>query len=413
MKQKHRWGSLSCQDLEIMDSRFVALVWMTISIWLVGCSSKSGEISDTVENPSKPGYITRDWPITRGNPQLSGSIEDVVIQAPRISWTFDAGFPISVDAAVYQGVAYIGNDMGQLFALNLKDGAEIWRFESGDVIESEPTVFRNSIFFGSNNGKFFSLDRETGQENWSIELDDKITAGANIVRDPSGEETRLLVAGNDGMLRCLSMEDGSEIWSYQTDNFINGTPALIDDEHIIFGGCDANLHVLNASNGEAVERYETEAYIPSSVAVYQGIGYGGNYANQVFAFDYQDYGELWTYIDRSFPFFSSPAVNEKFVFIGSRDKRLHAIDRETGEGVWAYTTQGRVDSSPLAFSDAVVFGSTDGWLYAVNQTDGQELWKIELGGSLIASPIFASGKLLIGSQGGTLFALESGPRNNT
>jgi len=126
------------------------------------------------------------------------------------------------------------------------------------------------------------------------------------------------------------------------------------------------------------------------------------------AFDPGDRGQIWTYSDRQFPFFSSPAVNETHVFIGSRDKRLHAIDRETGVAAWTYQTSGRVDSSPLAFSDAVVVGSTDGWLYAVSQADGTELWKMELGASLIASPVFANGRLIIGSQGGTLFSLESG-----
>jgi outer membrane protein assembly factor BamB len=183
---------------------------------------------------------------------------------------------------------------------------------------------------------------------------------------------------------------------------------MLDEKRIIFGGCDAFLHIVNLENGESIEQYETNAYIPCSVAVYDGIGYSGNYANEVLAFDPGDRGQLWTYSDRQFPFFSSPAVNETHVFIGSRDKRLHAIDREMGVAAWTYQTSGRVDSSPLAFSDAVVVGSTDGWLYAVSQIDGTELWKIELGASLIASPVFANGKLIIGSQGGTLFSLESG-----
>lgn len=386
---------------------------LAATLILSGCGKTGSESVDTTETASEPTFITQNWPIARGSSRLNGSIADAVIQSPRIAWTFDAGSPISVDAAVYDGVVYIGSDSGQLFALDLEKGTRIWEFDSGDVIESEPAVSEDSIFFGSNNGKFFSLDRLSGEEKWSVEFDDKVTAGANLASSPDGSQNWLLIAGNDGVLRCLNAQDGSEVWSYLTDNYINGTPAMLDDEHVIFGGCDANLHILNLSNGEAVERWETEAYIPSTVAVYEGIGYGGNYANQVFAFDYQDYGELWIYMDRSFPFFSSPAVNEKFVFIGSRDKRLHAIDRETGEGIWTYSTLGRVDSSPLAFSDAVVFGSDDGWLYALGQTDGQELWKTELGAALVASPVFAAGKLLIGSQEGTLFALETGDTPNT
>ena len=77
---------------------------------------------------------------------------------------------------------------------------------------------------------------------------------------------------------------------------------MLDNQRIIFGGCDAFLHIVNVENGEAIEQYETTAYIPSSVAVYDGIGYSGNYANEVLAFDPGDRGELWVYSDRQFPF---------------------------------------------------------------------------------------------------------------
>jgi len=389
----------------LMPQVFAALA---LSVCLGACSPSGSDSADTHSESANKAFITNDWPLARGNPQLNGSLLDPVIQRPEIAWTFDAGSAISVDAAVYAGTVYIGSDEGTLFALSLDDGSLIWKFDSGDVIESEPAVSKDKIFFGSNNGKFFALDRNTGEEVWSIDLIDKITAGANFARSPDGTEEWLLVAGNDGALRCLRTTDGSEVWIYQTDNYINGSPAMLDDQRVIFGGCDALLHVLNVADGTAEERYETTAYIPSSVAVYQKIGYCGNYANEVIAFDYFEDGHLWTYADKSFPFFSSPAVNDKFVFIGSRDKRLHAIDRETGVGAWTFTSRGRVDSSPLAFSDAVVFGSSDGWLYALEQSAGQELWKIELGSAIIASPIFASGKLIIGTQGSILYALESG-----
>lgn len=354
------------------------------------------------------GRGTKSWELPRGSRFMSGSIPDKVITSPRIAWSFDAGSPISGDAGIFGNAVYVGTDDGVFFAVDFQTGKEMWRFETGDIVESEPTITTEMVFFGANDGQFYALDRTTGEERWRRQFDDKISAGANLAQSPLDKELWLLVAGNDGLLRCLKAADGSDIWSYQTDNLINGSPAMLDDKRIIFGGCDAFLHIVNLEDGKSIEQYETSAYIPSSVAVYNGIGYSGNYANEVLAFDPGDLGQLWVYSDRQFPFFSSPAVNESFVFIGSRDKRLHAIDRQTGVAAWTFQTSGRVDSSPLAFGDAVVFGSTDGWLYAVDQTQGQELWKIELGASLIASPVFAKGRLIIGSQGGTLFSLESG-----
>jgi outer membrane protein assembly factor BamB len=380
---------------------------LTLLLVLASCKSQDSGEENTSQTKADP-FQTMSWALPRGSSLMSGSIPDKVITSPRIAWSFDAAAPISGDAGVYGDRVYFGNDDGLFFALDLETGEESWRFETGDVIESEPAISSGLVFFGANDGQFYALDRLTGEERWRRQFDDKVPGGANLANSPIDGEPWVLVAGNDGMLRCLKAIDGSDVWSYQTDNLINGSPAMLDDSRIIFGGCDAFLHIVNLENGESIEQYETNAYIPCSVAVYDGIGYSGNYANEVLAFDPGDRGQIWTYSDRQFPFFSSPAVNETHVFIGSRDKRLHAIDRETGVAAWTYQTSGRVDSSPLAFSDAVVVGSTDGWLYAVSQADGTELWKMELGASLIASPVFANGRLIIGSQGGTLFSLESG-----
>lgn len=388
---------------------FFSMHWILLPLFvLLGACQPSATEEAVGSKSDKPIYQTMSWPVSRGSQFLSGSIPDAAIVSPTIAWTFETGSAISGDAGIYGSTVYVGSDEGLFFAVDLDTGVERWRFEGEDVIESEPALTEDAVFMGANDGQFYALSRETGTLLWKLQFNDKITAGANLVASPINGESWLLIAGNDGILRCLRTGDGSEVWSYQTDNLINGSPAMLDNVRIIFGGCDSLLHIVSLADGESIEQYETEAYIPSSVAVYGGVGYSGNYANQVLAFDPGDLGELWTYSDKSFPFFSSPAVNETLVFIGSRDKHLHAIDRETGEAAWTYRTSGRVDSSPLAFSDGVVFGSTDGWLYALNQSNGEELWKLELGGSLIASPVFANGKLVIGSQGGTLFALESG-----
>jgi eukaryotic-like serine/threonine-protein kinase len=125
------------------------------------------------------------------------------------------------------------------------------------------------------------------------------------------------------------------------------------------------------------------------------------------AFDVVGGKIAWTYEDRALPFFSSPAVNDRLVLIGSRDKHLHAIDRKTGEGVWKFGTGGRVEGSPVVFSDGVVFGSTDGRLYAASLEAGAELWRLELGESVVASPAFGGNQIVVGGEKGTVFAIRA------
>ncbi len=93
-------------------------------------------------------------------------------------------------------------------------------------------------------------------------------------------------------------------------------------------------------------------------------------------------------------------MNEKYVIAGSQDKKLHCINRKTGDKVWSFTTKGHVDSSPVIVGDRVYVGSNDGNLYGINLADGAEVFKFrdEDGRPFSASPAVGEGCLVIGSE---------------
>ncbi len=207
----------------------------------------------------------------------------------------------------------------------------------------------------------------------------------------------------------LNGADGKVVWTYKTDDYINGAPAVVDGRFVVFGGCDAQLHVINVKDGTLVHRIPTEAYIPASIGTFGTMAFCGNYANQTVAFDVEGGKVAWVYQDRALPFFSSPAVNERLVLIGSRDKHLHAIDRKSGQNVWKFRTGGRIEGSPIVFDDGVVFGSSDGRIYAADLAAGNEVWQLDLGEPLVASAAFGEQQLIISGDKGTVFSIRAGP----
>ena len=82
---------------------------------------------------------------------------------------------------------------------------------------------------------------------------------------------------------------------------------------------------------------------------------------------------LWRYENpnRQFPFYSSAALADGRVIVGSRDKLVHAIDAATGKPAWTFTTRARVDSSPAVAGGRVYVGSSDGRLYVLDAAPGQ------------------------------------------
>ena len=95
----------------------------------------------------------------------------------------------------------------------------------------------------------------------------------------------------------------------------------------VFGGCDSVLYAVNLENGKLIRSVEVEAPIAASVSVGDGVEYVGNMDRAVMAFDLETGEVVWNYRNKSFPYFSSPALTEKQVLIGGRDKGLHCIKR--------------------------------------------------------------------------------------
>ena len=123
---------------------------------------------------------------------------------------------------------------------------------------------------------------------------------------------------------------------------------------------------------------------------------------------------IWRYNhpEKHFPFYSSPAVTDKIVVIGGRDKLIHALDPKTGETLWTFSTRARVDASPVISGDLVYAVSGNGDLFALALEDGSERWRFEIAAPVTASPAIGEGYLVLGNDDGVVLAFgkkNSGP----
>lgn len=375
-------------------------------IGIAGCGKQEDQTQVETFVRKEPPLPQTDWSMTRGGPQLSGHIDAPLPKDLEIVWTFNAGVMVSAEAAITERQVFVGSEDGVLFCLNLETGDELWRFATEDSITAAPAISGDRVYLPSNDGQLYALNKLTGEEAWQFGADDKISAAPVLVDNPEGEGQWVLVNGYDGITRCLKAGDGSMVWSYETEDFINGAPAVVDGKWVVFGGCDAQLHVVKLTDGSLVHKIPNDSQIVNSIATFRHMAFSGNYANQVVAFDVERGMIAWVYTDKNLPFFSSPGMSEKLLFIGSRDKHLHAIDQETGEAAWKFPTGARVESSPIVFHNGVIAGSSDGRLYALTLDTGSELWRIDLGEGLVASPAYGCGTLVISGEDGTVFALR-------
>ena len=351
--------------------------------------------------------LGNQWPHHRGDPALQGLSNAALGNQISLQWVFKTGEFLKSSVVVSNGLAFVGSDLGVLHAINLQSGKEKWNFKTDMAIEAPPLVHNGMVYIGSTDGFLYALQADSGKLVWKYETDGEIMGAANYAVRPKTKDEVIVVGSYDNFVHCMDAKTGKKIWKFETQNYVNGVPTIFDQSYVVFGGCDSMLYVIGIEDGKAVRSVEVEAPIAASVAVADGVGYVGNMDRAVMAFDLETTDMVWSYQPKSFPYFSSPAVTDKSVLIGGRDKGLHCINRVSGKPTWRFSARGRIDSSPVVSGDKVVFGSMDGKLYLVSLDSGSEVVSYEIGEPISSTPAVVAGKVSVGCEDGKVYAFQT------
>ena len=82
--------------------------------------------------------------------------------------------------AISDGVAYIGSEDHNLYAINIKTGKQLcWKFTTGGAVSSSPAVHNRRVCVGSFDGNdYYMLDAKTGSLVWKFKTYGEKKVGA-------------------------------------------------------------------------------------------------------------------------------------------------------------------------------------------------------------------------------------------
>jgi len=341
-----------------------------------------------------------DWPTFRGDPLQTGSAADKLPAQLEVLWKFETKDAIEATAAIVNGVVYVGSFDEHFYALDLATGKEKWKFKAGPI-KAAAGYRAGYIYVGNIDGDFFCLDAATGKEVWKFKTEGEISSGANFAGD------NVLFGSGDEHLYCVSKE-GKQVWKYQVPGGpVNGSPVVVGDRTFA-AGCDSNLHIIDLAKGKQLAKLDLGSQIGASAAVAGDFLYVGTMSsNEVLAVDWKKAEIAWKFqaARNANAFFASPALTDNLVIVGSRDKRIWALERKTGKEVWSFPTERLVNSSAVVAGQRVFVGSMDGNLYALDLAKGTQLQKFPLAGPVSASPAVGGGCVVVGTERGMVYCL--------
>ncbi|MHA4806524.1 glycosyl hydrolase family 18 protein [Flavitalea flava] len=310
-------------------------------------------------------------------------------------WAFKTGGKVFSSPVLQNGLAYIGSEDKNLYAIDIHTGKARWKFITGGAVHSTPAVAAGSVYFGSMDGYYYAVDAATGKLTWKFR-----TGGENLI----GEK------GYWGMKPAdMYMTD---LWDYFLSSPVVETNT--EDPAVYFGSSDGNLYAIHAKTGELKWKFSTGGVIHTSPALSESGGtiYIGSWDCFLYAIDTRT-GELkWKFkTGDQQPMAglqSSPTLDGDMVYFGARDASFYALQAGTGALVWKYGAENSWILGTAAIKDGTLYvGTSDSYLLlALDARSGKEKFRFKANGYVFSSPAIAGNTAYFGDFTGNLFALD-------
>jgi outer membrane protein assembly factor BamB len=282
---------------------------------------------------------------------------------------------------IVDGVLYIANSSGVLFAIRIKDGSEQWRFDAQGEIRSDVFLNEDILFFTCKDSSCYAIDRSSGKLLWKRN-------DIHIPVDVFPSEFQLYTS-IDGMIgyygnyyepfRLVEENTGKVVWEY---------PYSSEDLQPYADSYRDKLDTKQSPPSRpswVISSFEKPFVIQNTLvlAFYTYIDYQTN----VHVLDPFSKKVLWKKEGISFCY---PTLDDN-ILIGRYEYEADSstfifekLDPQTGSIIWSKTDKAVVENiyaqDMYHYEDAQMMGqhilisATNGNLFLINSMDGNLVW---------------------------------------
>ena len=307
-------------------------------------------------------------------------------------------------------------------------------------------VVDDTVIVGSRGGRIIALDTEDGTQRGdpiaiTIQMSSNLcggggTAGVAIYSSPvigewrelDGKQFRMVYIGSYSNKVYAFSFDGSSFttdlkFDYPPDDFLDGGivgELTIDEEdNIFFGSADGKVYALN-QNLVSIWEYDTGDKIWSSPAITDDALFIGSFGKKLYALDITDGNQQWVFETRG-AIIAAPLVYGNNVYFGTFGRRFYAVDITSGEEVWRFPSDDSDENkpknwfwaNPVASNGTIYAPNLDGKVYALDADAGTLVAEFDLGGPISSSPVLVDGLIIVATENGDIYSLDTEDNHQT
>ena len=361
------------------------------------------------------------------------------------TWKVVTGGPISASPTLVDGILYVGNNNGYLYAIDAASGRTLWTHHVNNPIMTAPLVYNDVVivgegneqsvggtptlplFVGTGESAMLAYDRRTGAPRWRTAMSGSAMPTGAIMNGA------FLHHNGAGWVAAFDPETGVRKYSKYLHSVASMSAILPvgNDAFITSGVMDNAVFSVRASDGKTLWRTKFSDYgsgFGDCPPVSDGKNVYCNYmmpvppeqytiatrpaTQHMYAIDVASGAVRWdinlesgTLQPRNEA--SIPLLAQNMLFFGNAVAPwMHALDPPSGRLLWRTVTRGPVKGGPVYFEGAVYFGDFKGYLWALDAKTGAVIGVKKMpSGFNVGSPIIVGRTLIIGSRTGSVYAL--------
>lgn len=318
---------------------------------------------------------------------LGGATYCIDTESQKILWRYTSPTPIFSSPAVAGGRVYIGEGYHHdsnchLRCLDAQTGELIWSFETTSHVESTPFISQGKLYFTAGADGVYCIDALEGEEIWHYP---EVHADMSPVMHK--DKVYFGTGYGDYKIYAVDAQTGAEVWSKQMPYPVWGSPSA--DENLVFFGLGrgnfsesdpmpaGQVVALDAETGDIVWKHEAEDAVLTAIALQTGAVTFGSRDGYVYSLQSTDGKINWkTHLDG--PVVSSPAITMDTVYAATKDGYIYALSAGNGKVQWEFDTRIinrsiELYSSPAVANGLLYIGSSDRYIFCFGDDDESKI----------------------------------------